>query len=62
MDKIYMISNPTNDSFRLPYNIREGLDYFSNEDNATYYLNQVNDEKRRLDRAMMFIERQIDQL
>lgn len=63
MDKIYMISNPTNDSFRLPYDIREGLDYFSNEENATYYLNRLaNDEKMRLDRAMMFMERQIDQL
>jgi len=63
MDKIYLISNPTNDTFRLPYDIREGLDYFSNEENATYYLNRMgSDEKVRLDRAMMFMERQIDQL
>ena len=63
MDKISMISDPKNDSFRLPYDIREGLDYFSNEENATYYLNRLdNDEKVRLDRAMNFMERQIDQL
>lgn len=63
MDRISMISDPKNDSFRLPYDIREGLDYFSNEENATYYLNRLdNDEKRRLDRAMDFMERQINQL
>ena len=63
MDRISMISDPKNDSFRLPYDIREGLDYFSNEENATYYLNRLdNDEKVRLDRAMNFMERQIDQL
>ena len=63
MDRISMISDPKNDSFRLPYDIREGLDYFSNEENATYYLNRLdNDEKGRLDRAMDFMERQIDQL
>ena len=63
MDRISMISDPKNDSFRLPYDIREGLDYFSNEENATYYLNRLNnDEKVRLDRAMDFMERQIDQL
>ncbi len=65
IDRISVLPHPSNDTFRLPYEIREGLDYFQSLDNSIYYFNQVGQGegwKRIIDRAMNFIERQIDQL